>query len=290
VKKLLVGVGIGLLIIVIGIYYGARAYQLLLQQNVSLQANVLDLQSQVDILTQTLASTSIQLSSTTQALVVAQNENAALEPQITGLAGTVTTLQTLASIDPQLLEKYSKVYFLNDNYVPASLSPIDHQYLYNSNATQLFLSGALPKLEALLAAASRAGVPLKTISGYRSFYEQGALKLDYTETYGSGANQFSADEGYSEHQLGTAVDFGLQGAQNLRAQFASSTGYAWLTNNAYQFGFVLSYPPHNVYYQFEPWHWRYVGVALATALHANNEYFYNMGQRDINQYLISFFN
>ena len=115
------------------------------------------------------------------------------------------------------------------------------------------------------------------------------MKLDYTDEYGSGANQFSADQGYSEHQLGTAIDLGMQGAQNLRTEFASSTGYTWLTSNAYQFGFILSYPQNNVYYQFEPWHWRYVGVTLATKLHENKEYFYNMSQRDINQYLISFF-
>ncbi len=271
-------------------YKAYTYYRELNTANAALQGNMSDLESQVDELSQALASTSVQLASTSQSLAVAQNENAALEPQINQLSGTVTSLQTLASIDPQLLEKYSKVYFLSDNYVPASLSPIDTQYLFNSSTPQLFLSGALPKLEALLASADRAGVSLKIISAYRSFYQQGTLKLDYTNTYGSGANQFSADQGYSEHQLGTAVDFGVPGAANLRAQFASSTGYAWLVGNAYQFGFILSYPPQNIYYEFEPWHWRYVGVSLATFLHSNDEYFYNMSQRDINQYLISFFN
>jgi len=289
----IIGAGVGIL----AIAYGVFVYRGLSDENAVLQGNVLDLQGQADLLTRALASTSIQLASTTQSLAsttrsltAEQNKNAAFESQINQISGTVTSLQTLASIDPQLLQKYSKVYFLNDNYVPASLSPIDAKYLYDPNKPQLFLTGALPALDALLANASSSGISLKIISGYRSFFEQAILKLDYTDKYGSGANQFSADQGYSEHQLGTAVDFGEQGTQNLRAQFASSTGYQWLANNAYRFGFILSYPPSNDYYQFEPWHWRFVGVTLATTLHANNEYFYNMSQRDINQYLISFFN
>ena len=288
VKKIFPVIGAG--IAILAILYGGYSYLKLSKENTVLKGDILGLRGQIGMLTQSLASTSVQLSSTTQSLEGEKNINATLEPQINQLSGSLSSLQALASIDPQLLQKYSKVYFLSDNYVPASLSPIDPEYLYDSSTPRLLLSGALPDLDALLANANRDGTPLKIISAYRSFYEQNALKLDYAAEYGSGANKFSADQGYSEHQLGTAVDFGMQGAKNLRTQFASSTGYAWLTNNAYRFGFVLSYPPNNIYYQFEPWHWRYVGVALAVALHANNEYFYNMSQRDINQYLISFFN
>ena len=287
---------IGIVIAAGALLYDGYAYMTVLKENKDLQNDVFNLGNQVGVLARALtstnlklASTSVQLSSTTQSLESEQSTNATFAPQINELSGTVASLQTMASIDPQLLQKYSKVYFLSDNYAPTSLSPIDIRYLYNSSTPQLFLSGALPDLGALLAGAVRDGVALKIISAYRSFYEQGALKLDYVDEYGSGANQFSADQGYSEHQLGTAVDFGMQGAQNLRTEFASSTGYQWLANNAYRFGFILSYPQGNTYYQFEPWHWRYVGVALATKLHEDNEYFYNMSQRDINQYLISFF-
>jgi LAS superfamily LD-carboxypeptidase LdcB len=287
---------IGIVIAAGALSYDGYAYMTVLKENKDLQNNIIGLGKQIGVLAQTLASTNlklasanVQLSSTTQSLESAQNTNATFAPQINQLSGTVASLQTIASIDPQLLQKYSKVYFLSDNYTPTSLSPIDIHYLYNSSTPQLFLSGTLPDLDALLANADRDGVPLRIISAYRSFYEQSALKLDYVDEYGSGANQFSADQGYSEHQLGTAVDFGMQGAQNLRAEFASSTGYQWLMSNAYRFGFILSYPQGNTYYQFEPWHWRYVGVALATKLHGGNEYFYNMSQRDIDQYLISFF-
>ena len=57
--------------------------------------------------------------------------------------------------------------------------------------------------------------------------------------------------------------------------FEKSAAYTWLKNNAYRYGFILSYPPNNAYYQFEPWHWRFVGIALATRLHNENKNFYN---------------
>ncbi|MEK7495870.1 MAG: D-alanyl-D-alanine carboxypeptidase family protein, partial [Patescibacteria group bacterium] len=63
----------------------------------------------------------------------------------------------------------------------------------------------------------------------------------------------------------------------------------WLTENAYKYGFILSYPKQNTYYRFEPWHWRFVGVALATKLHDGNKYFYDLSQREIDQYLVSIF-
>ncbi|PJC82708.1 hypothetical protein CO006_02150, partial [Candidatus Roizmanbacteria bacterium CG_4_8_14_3_um_filter_35_14] len=59
--------------------------------------------------------------------------------------------------------------------------------------------------------------------------------------------------------------------------------------NAYKYGFILSYPKQNTYYQFEPWHWRFVGMTLATKLHDTNQYFYNLAQREIDLYLISIF-
>jgi len=85
------------------------------------------------------------------------------------------------------------------------------------------------------------------------------------------------------------VDFSTPEVKNTFLKFGTSTAYQWLLDNAYKSGFILSYPSHNIYYQFEPWHWRFVGVALATMLHAKNEYFYNLSQHDIDQYLISFF-
>jgi D-alanyl-D-alanine carboxypeptidase len=145
-------------------------------------------------------------------------------------------------------------------------------------------------LNKLLDDAASSSIKLYVFSGYRSFNEQSALKNDYTVTYGAGtANSFSADQGYSEHQLGTALDFITTGLGGQLDGFDGTAAYQWLINNAYRYGFVLSYPKNNPYYIYEPWHWRFVGVKLATTLHGLNENFYDMDQRTIDGYLVNLF-
>lgn len=212
-----------------------------------------------------------------------------IQTQINEISGTVGSLQKLSKTDPQLLAKYSKVYFLNENYVPQSLSQIDAQYLFDSKKPQQFLTNALPFLNNMLQAATNDKIVLKIVSGYRSYSEQIAVKTSHVMVYGSGANRFSADQGYSEHQLGTTADLITSGMTSLTSKMESSAAYKWLNENAYKYGFILSYPKSNSYYIFEPWHWRFVGVALATELHNKNQYFYEMTQRDINSYLIKIF-
>src|SRR3970282_1720772 len=127
------------------------------------------------------------------------------------------------------------------------------------------------------------------LSGYRSFGTQASLKSQYSVTYGSNSNSFSADQGYSEHQLGTTVDFTTKKTGETLTGFDKTPAYEWLLKNAYLFGFIFSYPKANFYYIFEPWHWRFVGVYLATYLHEQNKNFYDMPKRDIDQYLIKIF-
>lgn len=225
-----------------------------------------------------------------ESLASEEGKNKVFESQIREISATVNTLQKLSETDPELLKKYSKIYFLSENYSPAQLSAVDPKYLYNKNKSQLFLSGALPYLVAMLESARRDGVTLEVMSAYRSFYEQASVKYGYKVTYGGGANQFSADQGYSEHQLGTAVDFTTPEVGDAFSKFEGSGAYGWLKLNAHKFGFALSYPKDNAYYQFEPWHWRFVGIALTTKLHGSGEYFYNLSQREIDGYLALFFN
>lgn len=225
----------------------------------------------------------------TQQLQITENTNSAYQGQIAGISNTLGTLQKLNTLDPELLEKYSKVFFLNENYVPKSLSPIDTQYLFDPNKPQQIETDVKPFLQNLLGAALSNNVPMEVVSAYRSFDTQAALKSEYKVTYGSGANSFSADQGYSEHQLGTAVDLTTTDVGGALTGFEKSSAYTWLMANAYQYGFELSYPADNSYYVFEPWHWRFVGIKLATYLHDHNENFYDMDQRDINAYLINIF-
>lgn len=213
----------------------------------------------------------------------------AFEGQIENIGNTVGTLEKLAQTDEELLMKYSKIYFLNENYIPARLSQIDNMYL-NPGATNIQIhSDVWPYLEKLLMEANRKGVKLRVASAYRSFSTQSALKSAYTVYYGSGANRFSADQGYSEHQLGTALDFTTEKLGNSFSAFGSDPAYKWLQDNAYKYGFILSYPPNNAYYKFEPWHWRFVGRSLAGKLYEENKFFYDLDQREIDKYLVNLF-
>ncbi len=219
-----------------------------------------------------------------------QQEKDAMGQQVQSLASTVGMLDTLAKTDKQLLEKYSSVYFLNENYIPPSLSPIDASFLNRPTKPEQILTGIEPHLLELLTAAKAAGVPLQVLSAYRSFGTQQSLKASYKIVYGAGtANSFSADQGYSEHQLGTAVDFTTPLIGDTFVGFSKSSAYEWLTANAYRYGFNLSYPKGNSHFVFEPWHWRYVGIELAQKLHDENKSLYELDQRDIDTYLVKFF-
>lgn len=213
-----------------------------------------------------------------------------VEDRVGSISGTVGTLEKLSKTDPELLQKYSKVFFLNEHYAPERVSTIDAKYLYHEKNPEVIHASVWPKLRNLLGAAEDSGIILYVESAYRSFDEQKKLKGVYTVTYGAGtANTFSADQGYSEHQLGTTVDFITTGLGGQLDGFDKTPAYTWLLSNAYQYGFILSYPPNNTHYIFEPWHWRYVGVDLATHLHNEDKYFYDIDQREIDAYLVKIF-
>ena len=230
------------------------------------------------------------LSSTRQNLDAVKSQVGGVEDRVGSISGTVGTLEKLSQLDPELLRKYSKVYFLNENYTPPHLVSVVSQYLYDEDEPERFLEEAWPFLEKLLAQAEADGEELFVRSAYRSFGEQSGLKSYYKVVYGEDtANTFAADQGYSEHQLGTTVDFITTGIEGTVDGFETTSEYLWLLGNAHRFGFTLSYPKDNTHYVFEPWHWRFVGVGLATYLRENDLNLYDVDQRELDSYLISIF-
>ncbi len=218
-----------------------------------------------------------------------KDKNDEFEDQIKDLAGTVSVLDKLSKTDKELLQKYSRTYFLNENFMPLKLSLIDDKYLMNPDKDAYFHAEAVDFLEDMLDAAKRAGHDIKIISAFRSFDEQRAVKANHEVVYGTGANAFSADQGYSEHQLGTTVDIVDTVTRTTSEAFANTEAYAWLLKNAHRYGFVLSYPEGNQFYIFEPWHWRFVGRSLAEDLYDDNQTFYDLEQRELDAYLIKIF-
>ncbi len=219
-----------------------------------------------------------------------RNRNEDFEDQIRALSGTLGDLDKLASIDEELLMKYSKVSFLNENYTPERLRQLKEDWVAPDRGDEYFHYRAYKHLDDLMDEAEDDGVALSIVSAYRSFDEQGEIKGNFTQIYGTGANAFSADQGYSEHQLGTAVDFSTAAiGYQLEQPFDQTEEFKWLEGNAYKYGFILSYPPDNEFYIYEPWHWRFVGTDLARHIHRSSDTFYTMEQREIDSYRLNFF-
>lgn len=131
-----------------------------------------------------------------------------------------------------------------------------------------------PDLRAMATAAARAGVPLQIVSAYRSYSTQVATFNHWVAVGGLAlALLGSARPGHSEHQLGLALDFTSRyGADPwYYPDWGKTAAGRWIATNAWKYGFVMSYPkgtsPSKTCYQYEPWHFRYVGEAAAKSIH-----------------------
>jgi D-alanyl-D-alanine carboxypeptidase len=83
--------------------------------------------------------------------------------------------------------------------------------------------------------------------------------------------RYSAYPGTSEHQTGLCVDLMTNSMRELDETFADHPVYDWLCENAWKFGFILRFPADKVSitgYDFEPWHYRFVGRQAAYEIHA----------------------
>src|SRR5262249_10020073 len=129
-------------------------------------------------------------------------------------------------------------------------------------------------LRAMHEASAQDGAEIAIRWAYRSYAEQqGAFAYWVRQSGKQAALQKSARPGHSEHQLGTAIDF--RSADSLEApwdypDWATTPAGAWMLQNAWRYGFVLSYPKGKqavTCYAYEPWHYRYVGRDLADQIH-----------------------
>ena len=264
-------------------------------QITTLRARVAELDAKLTITTDFLTANIADATTTLGKALEQEKQNVrtqlgGVQDQVGSIGGTVNDLQKLSKTDPEFLAKYSKVFFLSDNYAPARLAEVPSAYAYTESKVSQVIPEVLPHLTKMLDRAKSDGIDLYVQSAYRSFNTQEALKGQYAVTYGAGtANSFSADQGYSEHQLGTTVDLITKGTGGQLNGFDKTPAYTWMLANAYRYGFVLSYPKNNAYYIFEPWHWRFVGTELAGDLHDDGKYFYELDQRAIDKYLINLF-
>lgn len=158
-----------------------------------------------------------------------------------------------------LVNKYHK---LDENYEPSDLTIIDSKY---ASGTQKLRKEAQIKFEEMASDMAKDNLKIYAGSTYRSFTYQKGLYDRYVKKDGfAAAETYSARSGYSEHQLGLAVDI-VGGKWDYLSE--KDKEYNYLIKNSYKYGFILRYPRGSEYitgYMFEDWHFRYLGVELAT--------------------------
>ena len=105
---------------------------------------------------------------------------------------------------------------------------------------------------------------------FQNYLSQGKTKLSVADAR-KVVLSYSAEPGTSEHQTGLCIDFITEEmAGNLNTDFENYKVFTWLSENAYQFGFILRYPKGKegiTGYTYEPWHYRFVGREVATDIH-----------------------
>lgn len=172
-----------------------------------------------------------------------------------------------------IINDYDKVvvnknYALTSDYKPKDLVSVNIEFLPESTEEERYMTKESAKaLEELVDAASKEGVYLYGLSGYRSYKTQKNLYEYNVETQGkSYSDKYVAKPGASEHQLGEAMDL------------ATSSGWIsegcpeanWIANNAYKYGFIVRYESGKediTGYNYEPWHVRYVGSEMSEKIY-----------------------
>lgn len=158
-----------------------------------------------------------------------------------------------------LVNKYHK---LDENYEPSDLTIIDSKY---ASGTQKLRKEAQIKFEEMASDMAKENLKIYAGSTYRSYTYQKGLYDRYVKKDGfAAAETYSARSGYSEHQLGLAVDI-VNGKWDYLSE--NDKEYDYLVKNSYKYGFILRYPRGSEYitgYMFEDWHFRYLGIELAT--------------------------
>jgi zinc D-Ala-D-Ala carboxypeptidase len=176
------------------------------------------------------------------------------------------------------------IYMLPSSYHPGDLADSSSAGV---NGGYLLRSLVIADLRALAEAGRAAGIQLSVISGFRSYQQQQATFNHWVRVVGyDQALRVSARPGHSEHQLGTVIDFSTPGgaAPWGYTDWATTPTGAWLAANAWRYGFVMTYPKGRTAqtcYDYEPWHYRYVGRHIAQQITASGltsrEFFWRLG-------------
>ena len=174
--------------------------------------------------------------------------------------------------DPTIVKEYSinmivnKYNSLEKEYVPKDLVKLDHC----SEGENYLAKDAKEAYDKLCDASKKDGLNFGVTSSYRSYSDQEGTWNYYLKVNGQDyANKYVARPGFSEHQTGLALDV----KSTISSPFKTTKEYKWMLENAYKYGFILRYPENKesiTGFNSEAWHFRYVGVEVATKMKEEN--------------------
>lgn len=162
----------------------------------------------------------------------------------------------------------NKYYELGGEYAPDDLVDISIKYYYGE--AKKIRSEVYEAFKRMWEDAYKEGIYLIIVSAYRDYDSQVRVYNDYQESKGTTyADSIAARPGYSEHQTGLSLDIYSKDS-TVASTFKNSKAYAWLIDNSYKYGFILRYPDGKkkiTGFNYESWHYRYLGVELATKVY-----------------------
>ena len=165
-----------------------------------------------------------------------------------------------------LVNKYN---YVTEKYIPENLEAVSSEY---SSKSLKLVSYAKEAFQEMAKAAKSENYTIRAMSSYRDYAYQNTLYNNYAKRDGyEAADTYSARPGYSEHQTGLAVD--IDNGKEYFTNFEKTKEFTWMQENAYKFGFILRFPENKVTetgYQYESWHYRYVGKEIAKYIHDND--------------------
>lgn len=186
----------------------------------------------------------------------------------------------IASDENGLLLLVDKKHYLANTFVPEDLVDLTKNSDYAINRTDLSLRVCVEEALRKMAVAAKAeGITLLVSSTFRTYdYQKRLYERNVREMGKEAADRESAMPGSSQHQTGTAIDFG-----SITDAFAEDEPGIWLAENANKYGFSLSYPQGYepvTGYRWECWHYRYIGQS---AVFMQEKWFNN-----VQQYMLDF--
>ncbi|WP_050615292.1 M15 family metallopeptidase [Bacillus testis] len=171
----------------------------------------------------------------------------------------------------------NKTYALPESYIPRDLVRANVSYSFGDAQIEkaLMRKEAAEALADMFNAAKQENIELFAVSGYRSYVRQEAVFNNDAAKKGiEEAKKLVAVPGESEHQTGLTMDISAHSVNlDVVQEFENTAEGKWLADNAHKYGFILRYPKGKetiTQYEYEPWHFRYVGKKYATIIYENN--------------------